>query len=348
MTTATLDLDNFTLTEDQQLALDAFNLFLLDPNETVFVLEGFSGCGKSTLVRTLLDRLPTIQKTMRLINPGHKDYTSELTATTNKAAENLANISGFEVSTIHSKLGLRVENDFRNNTSKLIARPNFTSLTRVILFIDEASYIDKDLLSLMFTRIKDSKVVFIGDPAQLTPVKSTNTPVFDAGFPGAALTTVVRQAEGNPIVDLSTKFRITVKTGEPFKFVPDGHHVQRLNRYEFNLAIEKEFSRTDWRYADSKILAWTNKCVIAFNQYVQGLAKGDPHFQEGDYAVCNEFLTMGRSTIKTDQLVQITKIEEDTIYQDVAGNWVTRITPFVRSIPRVWLRRTCVSKKPGH
>jgi UvrD-like helicase C-terminal domain len=165
-------------------------------------------------------------------------------------------------------------------------------------------------------------VVFIGDPAQLAPVKATSTPVFDAGFTGAALTTVVRQAEGNPIVDLSTKFRNTVNTSQWFPFTPDGHHVQRMDRDAFNAAIEKEFTRLDWRYADSKILAWTNKCVIAFNQYVRNMAKGDPHFQVMDYAVCNSFLQIGKNSIKTDALVQITGIEPDCLHHDVPGNWV--------------------------
>ena len=40
----------FTLTTDQQNALDSFYQFLLDPVETVFVLSGYSGCGKSTLL----------------------------------------------------------------------------------------------------------------------------------------------------------------------------------------------------------------------------------------------------------------------------------------------------------
>lgn len=323
MTTATLDFDQFTLTADQQTALDAFNLFLMDPTETVFVLQGYSGCGKSTLVRTINDRLPAFQKTLRLINPTLKDLTPAYTATTNKAAENLAQITGMDVKTIHSFLGLRVSTDFRTNITTLVPRANFDIPDRVLLFIDEASYIDKALLGLIFTRTRNSKVIFIGDPAQLTPVKATSTPVFNAGFTGAALTQVVRQAEGNPIVDLSTKFRHTVNTGEFFGFKPDGHYIQRLDRAAFNAEIEAEFTRPDWRYADSKILGWTNKCVIAFNQYVRNLAKGDPHFQVGDYAVCNSFLTVGKNSIKTDQLVQITAIELATEHHDVIGNWMT-------------------------
>jgi ATP-dependent exoDNAse (exonuclease V) alpha subunit len=322
MSTDTLDLDNFTLTADQQAAMEAFHTFLLDPIEQVFVLSGYSGCGKSTLVRTLMDRLDGFQKACRLVNPSFQDYVVELTATTNKAAENLAQITGMTVKTIQSFLGLRVEFDARTDTSKLIPRNNFTPPTGVLLFIDEASQVDKELLGHVFSRTSRTKVVFIGDPAQLTPVKSTGTPVFDAGFSGAALTQVVRQAAGNPIVDLSTQFRHTVNTGKWTPFTPDGHHVQRMNRADFNAAIEAEFTRPDWKYSDSKILAWTNKCVVSYNEYVRGLAKGDPHFQAMDYAACNSFVQAGKNSFKTDQLVQITTIEPDSVHQGVLGNWV--------------------------
>lgn len=310
-----------TLTEDQQNALESFHNFLMDPIETVFVLRGYSGCGKSTLVRTLIDRLPGFNKTARLINPDHKEYEVALTATTNKAAENLGNITGQGAVTIHSFLGLRVQTDYRTNTTTLIPR-NSDQKAGYLLFIDEASYVDKQLLSLIFKKTLNCKIVFIGDPAQLTPVKATSTPVFDANFTGAALTTVVRQAEGNPIVDLSTKFRNTVNTGEFFSFTPDGHHVQYLQRDAFNEAIKTEFTRPDWRYQDSKILAWTNKCVIGYNNFVRNHVKGNPEFQVDDYAICNSFVTVGRSSIKTDQLVHINGIEADSERYGVSGNMV--------------------------
>lgn len=327
--TPTLDLDNFILTTDQETALASFNLFLMDPVETVFVLKGYSGCGKSTLVRTLLDRLPAYQKAAHLINPTMREYEPMLTATTNKAAENLAQITGYDVKTIHSALGLRVQTDFKTNTSTLIPR-TMDDLEGYVLFIDEASYIDRELLEFVWKRTKHCKIVFIGDPAQLTPVKSSGTPVFDAGFNGAALTQVVRQAEGHPIIDLSTKFRNTVNSGEFFAFKPDGHHIQHMDRMAFSAAIEQEFTRPDWKYADSKILAWTNKCVVTFNQYVRNLAKGDPHFQVGDYAVCNSFLQVGKLSIKTDQLVQITEISDDILQHGVMGNWM-RIDHHIRA-----------------
>lgn len=318
----TTTIDNIILTLDQQSALDAFHTFLLDPIESVFTLSGYSGCGKSTLVSILLDRLPKILKTAELINPNQKDYEVALTATTNKAAENLGHITGYQVHTIHSFLGLRVVTDYKNNTSNLVQRSQ-EKRYNYILFIDEASYVDKQLLGFIFKMTEGCKIIFIGDPAQLTPVKSTGTPVFDAKFNGAALTQVVRQAEGNPIVELSTKFRHTVNTGEFFSFTPDGHHIRYLERAAFDQAIVDEFTRPDWKYRDSKILAWTNKRVIEYNHFVRNQVKGDPHFQVGDYAICNSFLTVGRQSLKTDQLVQITGISEEIERFGVIGNTFT-------------------------
>lgn len=311
--------DNVQLTEGQEKALEAFIGFLTDPNETVFVLEGYSGCGKSTLVRVLIDRLPKIMRAARLINPMTKDYPIELTATTNKAAENLSQITGMEVRTIHSVLGLRVSSNKFGETSLKVSKNS--PLEDTLLFIDEASYIDSQLLKYIFQLTKNCKVVFIGDPAQLTPVKAKSASVFEAKFPGAALTEVVRQAEGNPIVDLSTKFRETVNTGQFFSFTPDGHHIQYLERDDFERAIEAEFTRPGWSYKDSKILAWTNKCVERYNTAVKNMVKGDPNFKVGDYAVCNSFISADRgSMIRTDQMVLITAIGPDKTVMGVLGN----------------------------
>lgn len=313
---------SITLTGDQQNALDACIQFILDPIETAFVLSGYSGTGKSTLVKTLLERLPTYLQAARLIDPQLKEYTTQLTATTNKAAETFSQLSGMDVLTIHSFLGLRVHTDYQTNVTTLIPRSNVPQ-ENMLIFIDEASYVDKHLLNHIFKLTRNCKIVFIGDPAQLTPVKANGTPVFEAKFSGAHLSQVVRQAEGNPIIDLSTKFRNTVNTGEFFKFQPDGKHVIYLDRADFNQAIEAEFTRPDWCYQDSKILGWTNKCAIDYNHMVSDAVKGNPNFQVGDYVVCNKFISSGRMSIKTDQLVHITAISAEEEIYGVTGRYYT-------------------------
>ena len=187
---------SIVLTDDQQAAYEEFNKFILDPAEQVFVLAGYSGTGKTTLVKTLLERLPLILKTAKLIDPTATNWPVVLTATTNKAAEAFSNITKQQVRTIHSFLGLRVNTDYKTGESTLAVRRGAEVQRNQLVFIDEASYIDKTLLQFIFSQTSDCKIVFMGDPAQLTPVKSSGVPVFTSGFRGAHLSEVVRQAKG--------------------------------------------------------------------------------------------------------------------------------------------------------
>jgi hypothetical protein len=311
-----------TLTTDQQAALDSFVTFLIDPTEPVFVLSGYSGTGKSTLTKVILEKYEGILKVGRLINPKVKSLDVALTATTNKAAEALAYVTGQPAQTIHAFLGLIVKTDYETNVTTLVARTK-AIVENTLIFIDEASYVDKNLLDLIFKTTKNCKIVFMGDPAQLTPVRSTHTPVFECNFPGAHLSQVVRQAEGHPIIDLSTKFRETVNTGVFFSFKPDGTAITHMSRADFDAAVEVEFNKPNWNFKDSKVLAWTNKCVIGYNHAIRDSVKGDPDFQVGDYAICNKYVGDGSRSFKTDQMVQITEISDPQEVSGVMGHYFT-------------------------
>lgn len=312
----------FALSEDQQKAFEDFVGFMLDPLAYVFVLSGYSGTGKSTLVKWLIDKLPSIQRTARLIDPTARDWDVQLTATTNQAADALSQLSGMDVRTIHSFLGLRVDTNYRTNETSLIPRDRNDIKEGYLLFVDEASYADTLLMQMIFQLTNKTKIIFMGDKAQLLQVKSVNAPVFAAGFPGAHLSQVMRQAEGNPITTMATAFRNTVETGEWGQFEPDNHHIQWLTREHFEDQIKAEFLRPDWSCKDSKVLAWTNKTVIAYNQAIRDLVQGDPELKVGDFAVCNKFMKSGAHSIKTDQLVLVTKIDPDTQEHDVWGNYI--------------------------
>lgn len=310
---------SITLTNDQQNAVNAFTQFLADDSETAFVLSGYAGTGKSTLVRYIIENLDKHIKALRLIKPDLPNYILQLTATTNKAADNLAQITKDNVPTIHSYLGLRVETDFKTRETKLV-ESNKSQMPEQLVFIDEASYIDSSLLTLIFKKLSKSKIIFIGDPAQLIPVKSSNAPVFFAPFPKAELTQVVRQAQGNPVLDLATKFRETVNTGNFFSFTPDGNHVQHVDRATFNQLLKSEFTDPNWTSQRSKILAWTNKTVDAYNKAISELVNGRTNFAVGDYVQCNKFFQTGKTSIKTDALVLITSISEPETQYGISGH----------------------------
>jgi len=309
-----------TLTDDQQNAINSLVSFLASDKDNMFVLTGYAGTGKSTLVHYFLDNIQNLLSAVKLVKPNLPGYTIELTATTNKAAENLEQIAKMETRTIHSFLGLRVETDYKTRETKLVSRRG-QIFENLILIIDEASYIDNELLEHITSKVQRSKIIFIGDPAQLIPVKSKYAPVFKLNVPGAKLTKVMRQAQGNPILDLATKFRGTVNTGEFFSFTPDGNNVKYLDRDDFDQAIVGEFTRPDWCSQESKILAWTNKAVDAYNKVIANMTQGRTTFQRGDYAQCNKFYSYGRSSIKTDQLVLITNAEPEIDLHGVYGRY---------------------------
>lgn len=151
----------------------------------------------------------------------------------------------------------------------------------------------------------------------------TKSPVFGQGFPTAKLTEVVRQAKGNPIIELATEFRNTVNTGDFFSFVPDGVHIQVLDRDTFEAEIIKEFDDPTWVHNRSKVLAWTNKTVIQYNHAIRDVVKGAPDFIDGDYAICNSYVAHKKGGIKTDQLVCITDIEDGVSKEGVPGRLYT-------------------------
>jgi len=314
---------SIVLTNEQQSALEAFFTFLADPKEVAFVLAGYSGTGKSTLVKTIIDQMPVRQKVMELLDPTYKGLDAVFTATTNKAAENLAFITGQSVVTIHSFLGLRVSRNYETGITELKPSYKKSMPEHHLVFVDEASSMDSALLEHTFALTRNCKIVFIGDPAQLLGVKASTAPVFNAGFPTAVLTQVVRQAEGNPIIDLATKFRHTVNTGEFFSFKPDGIVIKHVQRQEFETRLVEEFDRPDWNFRDSKVMGYTNACVTKYNQAINNLLKGTPHLRVGDYAICNSFVKIDKHSIKTDQTVLITRIDPEFAPNFVPGNNVT-------------------------
>lgn len=294
------------LSQDQQAAYDAMVAFICDPAKTAFVLEGFAGTGKSTLMNHFMDNLPLLSKTFALINPTYRVPEQQLTATTHKAVENLSDITGAKVQTIHSFLGLRLQADPGTYKLHLVPRGNFVLPENMVVLIDEASFLDRELLGYVFSRTKNCKIIFIGDPAQLAPVGYTTAPVFEQGFETVRLTKVWRN--GGLILDLATKFRETVLTGEWFSFKPDGTEVLHLDRPSFNSMLAGEFTNPTWKHKDSRFLAWSNDRVIEYNNYIKTLVKGDPSFVPGDYAVVNEYTKVGQQSLRNNQVVHITEV----------------------------------------
>jgi exodeoxyribonuclease-5 len=171
----------------QEAAIKAVRGWLRDPYSQVFYLAGFAGTGKTTLAKTLA-----------------KDVRGRVMfgAFTGKASLVLQKKGCAGASTIHSMIYV-VDDDARGWEPKFRRNHESEVKDAALVIIDECSMVGeelgRDLLSF------GTKVLVLGDPAQLPPVK-------DAGFftkrqPDVMLTEVHRQAAENPIIAMSMTIR---------------------------------------------------------------------------------------------------------------------------------------------
>lgn len=314
---------SFQYTKGQLDGWELFAKFYLAPLETVMLLKGYSGTGKSTLVRMLIDKLPKLDEMCRLVDPNWQGYKVVLTATTNQAALSLSQATGgkHDTATIHSTLGLRVVNEDykRRGQTKLVAYRK-EKLTNALIFIDEASYIDKELLGLILGQTENCKIVFIGDPAQLTPVGSLYMPAFEMNRNQIELTELVR-FDGGPISEMVNNFRDTVLTNtwHKMKIVPGV--IDHVGPADFRAMALDAFKNED-KWGVSKILAFYNDTVVGYNNEMSRHLLGTHELQPGQRVSSNGSATQGSSRIFNNEEVLIESINKTSRF-GVEGKEIT-------------------------
>jgi len=311
-------MSNITLNQDQDQAVKKFQEFLDSP-EKEFLLTGFAGSGKSFLVNYFIKTIDNYCRLKETLEPETFTWWEVfLTATTNKAAKALQdNINKF-CTTIHSLLGLKPKNDYKTgkvyldctNFSKAFSLPD-----KSIIFIDEASMISTELLyyiKQVVDNTNNTKIVYIGDPYQLTPVESGFSPVFESVNNKAFLSKVQRQLQGNPIIELSQEYRkILDNSSKPKKWpeiIPDNKNIFLCNNKEFEQAIVNHYNQPH-NQDDLKILAWTNEQVSLYNIYVRKLYTSSDAYLPGEFVVVNDpHIKNGSVQILAETILQIKKI----------------------------------------
>lgn len=287
-----------TLTSCQQAAY-AEMITLLTTSSKELVINGPAGCGKTTLVNTFLDEWPQF---VALSGGAFKDVEVFLTATTNKAADALSSATGRETCTIHSLLGLRVQNLGYRKT-RLVDTGKVTPYEGLII-IDEASFIDAELLKRIRDKSYQCKIIYLGDPCQLKPVGSDDTPVFTAGIPTVALTQIVRQSDDSPIQKLSRALRDHVDGMPMPKAGVDGVNIFHLPQDEFEKALIEDCRKGAGNSV--RALAWTNQVAIGYNELVANALSGNSEIKLGDTAVVNKQVQKrGKYKLPTDSTVPI-------------------------------------------
>lgn len=345
------------LSEGQQAACEFLSSFILETKEFPAVtitgylddgvqetlnflpgqlcaLVGPAGTGKTTVVKHVLESMHKLHKTQQALGiPSTIPRYIDFTATTNKAAEALEHalnrgeedhsVLRYSAKTIHSHFNLVMKEDPKTLKDVLTsARPEKIQENGII-FIDEASYVDFQLLYWISTKIGNKcKIIFMGDKYQCKTADGT-LPVFEViqgepVIPTVELTQIMRQADGNPIQDLAITLRNWVRDMGKTPVCPiDNKYICWFPRDKFNAAILKDMSREEWTYETSKVLAYRNRTVNALNKLIYSKVKGKQTIQPGDYVVNNQHISGMKNKapgIGTDRMVYIQDMEATDVF----------------------------------
>lgn len=259
-----------SLNEGQSKAIYAITQWLHEETfDPFFVLKGGAGTGKTFCIQELQ---PFID--------GEIIYT----APTNKATKVLRETitkPGYRpiCLTIYKLLGLRLEDDSEIKELKRPEHPAALSIYKLVV-VDEGSMIPAKLFQYIRENAELHKVrfLFMGDRAQLPPVGEKESPIW-ALTRGAELTKVMRH--DNAILEVATRIREQVDEPYPKLTLESNNDgiegVWKCNRDEFMAAI-REHAASGQLAAPyvSKIIAWRNTQVDAFNKIVRDIIFDKP------------------------------------------------------------------------
>lgn len=309
------------LTADQQKTLDEFNIFMLDATRRTFVIDGRPGCGKTTLVPVLINHAQNLKAFLKSLLNLDGDIHVELTATTNKAAEALKEkLPNYNVSTIHSFLNLRVVNDFSTGKQKLHKTNNYYVHENVLLFVDEMSMADSELLKIISDSTLNCKVVYLLDKNQILPVFENEVPLLSKFPLNAVLSEIVRQqvlpcGSLHPIAVLSGQLTAVVENKTKlFPLVGDNTHIFTCTKREFGDAINQHFVEPDAEHK-YRILAWTNKKVQRYNDHVRKLLGKTEMYQKGEFLIVNDTYSPNGAVALSNQEEVLVIDVDDTKYE---------------------------------
>lgn len=300
----------WALNEGQKAAADSFMDFMFS-DETEMRIVGPGGVGKTALVNHLsIDGLLQANKTAELLTAGsYVPFYPIVCATTNKAVSVLQEQFPIKkLQTVHKVFGLRVKIDYRSGNQVLSRTNRNHSVNGAVVFIDEASMISQKLYDLLKMIAVDCKFVFIGDPAQLTAVKSKSSHVLTKAIREVELAEPVRTNKQD-LQELWDSYRDNVFDHSKNILLPqDTHNINWIPRNEMYRHAAQSIQNGE----HVRIVSYTNNQVIKGNTEVRrelGLPKnivsGDVVINSNYYCAAKVVAASNNLSISVDAPIKV-------------------------------------------
>ena len=280
----------FEPTSQQHEVIGQLSEYVTDSSSRgLFLLKGYAGTGKTTLVSALVKSLWPIGKKVVLLAP------------TGRAAKVLSSYSGKKSLTIHKKIYWMKTNS-KGNTYVSLQKNKHSN---TVFLVDEASMIpdisDKgfggrslldDLIEYVYDGI-NSKLILIGDTAQLPPVHLDISPALNENVLGitykrdvysAELTQVVRQQSDSLILENATRLReqIAQESKKTPTLFCDPEVVRLQSGMDLQDALEDCYRQSG--VEDTIVICRSNKRANLYSQQIRAKIRWqDDEVSVGDY-----------------------------------------------------------------
>jgi exodeoxyribonuclease-5 len=261
----------------QQSALSKLEQFLSSPS-TSFILKGCAGTGKTTLMRALASL---------------SDTNFVYLAPTGKAAKRLSESIGAPAATVHSAIYVLLKGG---------RDPQFEwngDMEDAVAVVDEASMVYPEMAADLHSTFR--KVIFVGDPFQLPPVKAEDW--FARQPADAELLEIHRQALESPILSLAT----AVRQGKP---IPPSCNTPEL-------VISPIAPRDLFKF--DQILCHTNEMRVALNSQMRKALGFKGKIEPGDKLVNLRNKTIDNTFIPNGAIVTVRECKHYDALIEVDG-----------------------------
>lgn len=275
--------------------------FLENPQHDALVLKGYAGTGKTFLVKRIIEYIAQTdhKKTVAISAPTNKAvnvlYMNSPANAESMHAYVLDDIfdanSRLVYSTIHKLLGLKeVITDDGEQLFQVDSFSKSDLSNYNVLIVDEVSMLDDKLCNEIMKLSKEIRIIFMGDPAQIPPVKKDNSIPFSANHPYnfnvVELTEIMRQKGDNPIIKLSFEIRNNLSKPNPVPTITTELNAQEhgvifmdsiTEREYVKPLLEKYFKTEEFKLNSDymKVIAWRNKTVAYINKTVREILYGE-------------------------------------------------------------------------
>ena len=329
-----IDDSKYTFTDDQQNAIGNiidFTAALFNPAKYIVGLTGAGGTGKTFITKYIITHCRYSGSVIKCASPTHKACRVFSQAIGGKTVDTIQSTFGF-------RLDLKLEDfDPANPQFNPYAKPKLDNIK--LLIVDESSMLPAKLVTYICNECKkrEIKILFIGDPYQLAPVKEKRSIAFDRCVNIYRLTQIVRQAANNPITNVLNLLRYDIEhhTYRFLEYISKNIGITNYNDIDegfsicrpvdFKNLIDNSFSNEEYtKNIDMyRIITYTNPAVAGWNNYIRNSIIRD----SDKNVITKNDLIMSYETIVNEFMETIINNSEEYIINDIV-NYVDDVYGF--------------------